>query len=126
MFAPKVEGFEPFEYVVWLLSDHSTWLPENVREVLISGTIDWPGWMNGKRFVDSYDGKGLFHALLHTRSPRTFKFTKHIRASLDSLVEEALRALGLQADVGTISDAFIRAGYVKGYFKVDAERRAGR
>jgi hypothetical protein len=125
MFAPKVEGFELFEYVVWLLSDHSNWLPDSVREMLIRGTIDWPAWTNSRNVSDTYDEKGFFHALLH-RTQRNFKFTKRVRDSLDRLIDDALRKLGLPSDVRMISDAFINAGYVEGYYENDIKRRARR
>lgn len=125
MFAPKVDGYEQFEYIVWLLSDHSNWLPRDIREVLISGSVDWSVWTGGNRIGDTYDEKGLLYALLH-RSRSQFKFTKSIRASLERMVKDALTTLGLQSDVQAISDAFIKAGYVEGYYKMDMMRRSRR
>jgi TIR domain len=124
MFAPKVEGHEIFEDIVWLLSNHADWLPAKFRELLVRGTVDWPVWVNGKRISDTYNDKGLLHTLLHTSSPGRFKLTRRLRASLDDLVEGALRTLSLQADVKAISEAFIRAGYIEGYFRIQKQRRA--
>jgi hypothetical protein len=125
MFAPKVEGYEQFEYIVWLLSDHSGWLPKNIREILISGSVEWSVWAGGNRIGHTYDEKGLLHALLH-RSRNQFKFTKSLRASLEKMVDDALTVLGLQSDVQAIADAFIKAGYVEGYYKMDMARRSRR
>jgi hypothetical protein len=126
MFAPKVDGYEIFEDIVWLLSDHSDWLPDKIRQLLIRGTVDWPVWVSGKRIAHSYDEKGLYYALLHASRPSRFKLTRTLRASLDNLVEEALRTLGVGADVKSISESFIKAGYIEGYFRMEKQRRARR
>jgi hypothetical protein len=125
MFAPKVEGFEPFEYIVWLLSDHSKWLSENIREILVRATIEWSVWTSGNHVGDTYDEKGFFYALLH-RSRSQFKFTRSIRLSLESLIQNALTTLGFRSDVQALSNAFIKAGYVEGYYKMDMKRRSRR
>ncbi|WP_407174516.1 TIR domain-containing protein [Bradyrhizobium sp. STM 3562] len=122
MFAPKVEGYESFANVVWLLSEHSTWLPENVRSVLTRGTVDWAAWTSSRDVTDTYESKGFFYALLSVRTPSKFKLTKRLRASLNELVESALRTLNLQADAEEISAAFLKAGYIEGYFERERRR----
>jgi hypothetical protein len=37
--------YEPFDYLVWLLSDESTWLPEQTRGILLQGLRDWSQWV---------------------------------------------------------------------------------
>jgi hypothetical protein len=86
----------------------------------------WLNVVEASNRMSSYDEKGLYYALLHASRPSRFKLTKTLRASLDNLVEEALRTLGLGADVTSISEAFIRAGYIEGYFRMEKQRRARR
>lgn len=122
MFAPKVEGFESFEYVVWLLSEHSGWLPAKIRDVLIRGTVDGGSWLS--LHSADYDG-GFSHKLLTAKSPSKFKMTKGLRASLEVDIVAAFKALQLRADERLIADKFLEAGYIEGYFSMQ-QRRARR
>jgi len=126
MFAPKVSGFEAFDYIVWLLSPHSSWLPKTLRETLILGNVDWPVWVSTKQSGDSYYDKGLIYELLHTRSPSKFKFTKRVRASLERMIEDSLRTMRLESDVEAIAESFIQHRYVDGYFRMQKERQRKR
>ncbi|MCK4514941.1 MAG: toll/interleukin-1 receptor domain-containing protein, partial [Spirochaetaceae bacterium] len=44
-FGPSAAFYEIFEYLVWLLSDSSLWLPPRIRGYLTSGFEDWTSWV---------------------------------------------------------------------------------
>ena len=48
---PPVRYYENIDYVAWLLSDESQWLPAAVREMLTRGIAGWGvwGWHRGER-----------------------------------------------------------------------------
>jgi hypothetical protein len=37
--------YEHFEYLIWLLSEASLWLPEKIRTRLTEGFLEWPVWL---------------------------------------------------------------------------------
>jgi hypothetical protein len=42
---PVVKAFDIFEYLLWLLSDQSKWLPETHRSYLLQGMKNWGVWL---------------------------------------------------------------------------------
>jgi hypothetical protein len=122
MFAPKADGYEGFEHVVWLLSPHSHWLPEDVREILIQGSLCSPLWLAGSSSYFDNDN-ALLHAIQQASAPSKFKFTKRIRQSLDQMVEQALVTLKLDSNAQEISDLFVRLKFAENYLHLMSERR---
>jgi len=124
MFAPKADGYEGFENVVWLLSPHSHWLPEDARKILIQGSLRSPLWLTGGTGTYFDDDNALLSAIQRASTPNKFKFTKRIRESLDQMVEQALATLKLDSDVQAISDSFVRLEFAENYLQAMSERRS--
>jgi hypothetical protein len=45
VFGPSPKVYEHFEYLIWLLSEASLWLPKEIRKRLAEGFLDWPVWL---------------------------------------------------------------------------------
>jgi hypothetical protein len=125
MFAPKVTCYEIFEYIVWLLSKDSAWLPVKHRECLISGTVDWAVWP-GLRGDGYNDDNEFLSRLSKVRSAKNFRFTQQVRTALQDLITAALAVLRIHGDPLEIANSFIERQYVEGYYRMLERRRTGR
>lgn len=121
IFGPTSKCFEHVDYLVWLLSGDSAWLPEAHREFLIAGMREWAVWASG---IDPMGVRAnAFIEKLHSASGvGTFRFTKQVKAGLDDVVGSSLARLGIQGSVKRITDAFIRGGFVQGFFESQEHR----
>lgn len=125
MFAPPTRCHEVFDYVVWLLSDESCWLPEKHRALLTRGMRAWAAWPNdlGR---ERGSAEEFVHALYHARSQAGFLRKRANIAALDATIEESLAALGIDDDIARVRTAFIDQGFIEGTFELDARRSARR
>lgn len=47
IFSPQCRYYEYFDYLVWILSSESQWLPVSHRKLLMKGMADWAVWASG-------------------------------------------------------------------------------
>jgi hypothetical protein len=106
--------FESIEYLIWLLSDHSNWLPPTHRECLITGMRDWPTWATTDLTFGKH--KNLLVEKLYEASQRgkSFRFDDSTREALEQLINESLIALGLDGDAKILANVFIERQFVEG------------
>ena len=55
---PTVQVYDYIDYILWLLSDASNWMPSHIKEILIEGMKEWAVWpwlnfQNKCRFPDN-------------------------------------------------------------------------
>jgi hypothetical protein len=109
--------FEWMDYLVWLLSDQSTWLPEKHREFLILGMQQSPSWCMG--LPTNADWNNPFIKKLYSaKSAETFRFTTQVRRGLEDMIAASLKRLGFQVSVSIIADSIIERELVKGFFEL--------
>jgi len=121
---PPVKCFEQFEYVAWILSEASEWLPETVRATLAQGLAEWPVWPwyefmpgEGERGLSDYPGRGaLSDRLSRVKGLKTFKMTKACWIDLRNRAEDARRILALPETAAELAERFVSAGFIDGYF----------
>jgi len=107
-------AYEQFDYLVWLLSYHSSWLPEAHRGVLIQGLADWAVWPND--CMRANDDNAFVDRLYRARSSKTFYNTKRVRQGLVDLIKRSLEELGLADDPQKLADEFATRPFVEGHF----------
>ncbi|MGJ5071124.1 toll/interleukin-1 receptor domain-containing protein [Bradyrhizobium oligotrophicum] len=120
----SAKQFAYSDYVFWLLSRDSEWMPERIRETLIDGMnasavwdLDvvrddiWP-----ERFFDS----------LYARKITPGRWTKSLRAALEEAVLRTLHRLGVDEPVRPIAEKFIERDFVSGSYELRKVRRTGR
>jgi hypothetical protein len=44
LMGPECRYFETFDYLVWMLSDASAWMPSELRQALLVGMAEWHTW----------------------------------------------------------------------------------
>lgn len=106
--------FDYTDYVFWLLSEDSYWMPANVKEFLLTGMRDW-----GVIRLDVTD-KGIwgneFWRKTLGRTRRQMSWTKPRRADLLEAVSRALKRLRIDGDPERIARAFIELQFFEAIY----------
>lgn len=96
MGAPPCKAYPTMEYLVWLLSRKSTWLPERIRALLTRGMAGWAKWLWFESFHDGeteqglapYPGMGaLSDAIFAEEKSGAFLLTKAARSDLTRRIQ---------------------------------------
>lgn len=111
MWGPSSKCFEHIDYVVWLLSKHSSWLSKRYKDFLIVGMREWAVWVKFEQRDNPF-----LDRLFTARTAKTFRLTKKIRLGLEKMVATALDSLGLEDSVERIADEFVEQQFIEGYF----------
>lgn len=122
-FGPPVRYYEYFDYVAWLLSDESTWLPPDARSFLTQGMAEWAVWPwhpSPALSEYGYDPQPftgtLATKLMRARKRETFHMTKDARADLIHRLTFSTRLLGLPEDAEELAERLDKAGFIDSYF----------
>ena len=114
--------FNGFECLIWLLSDDSIWMPEELREMLKEGfrtRVSW--WVNE---IDDYSYSALTG--LRERPKSRFRYTRALRAELGGYCDQARKKLEIGQDVGSILSRFIDGRFLEGYYEEKRRIREAR
>ena len=106
-------SFDFFECLIWLLSDSSSWLPSQLREILIEGTRKRDNWC---RDLLNRSGSDSFGYALLTKSRRAFRLTRNLRENLESAIESAVAELKISANIAQLEERFLSRDFVGGYY----------
>lgn len=117
-------------YLVWLLSDESSWLPKAVKDVLCEGMKDWPVWMWDEWITEEDSAFGLENypnlgALVRSLAGRR-KRPKLSRRCIDDVTIQfgfIAKVLGLHTPTQRIVERFLNDNYIEGYLKSRNRRR---
>jgi hypothetical protein len=120
--APEVRFYETIDYIAWFLSDQSSWMPEKIREFLLSGLVYWPQWEwwdDGSPdynfgFKRNSNTGTLAISLARCRKASSFKLSKSSRNDLLTRLEFSITLLGLPETASEISKRFIDRGFIQG------------
>ncbi|MEJ0061469.1 MAG: toll/interleukin-1 receptor domain-containing protein [Terricaulis sp.] len=107
-----------FLCVAWLLSRHSSWMPNRLREYLLDGFAEGAFWLD----ETVGDSDNAFVGRLY--GPRSkFRPTRAVREGLAATVEKALSELGLIDDADAIAAGFLSRRFVSAYYDRQDEMR---
>lgn len=109
------------DYIVWLLSADSAWLPEEVREVLTIGMRDWTAWNIELTYDDVWD-QTLAHEI-YGRERRAMRWTKPLRQRLDGVVARSLKRLEVEDDASQIAQRFVDLDFIGAWDNLVRQRR---
>jgi hypothetical protein len=119
IFGPDVSPYEHADHLFWLLSDSSTWLPPQIRKVLIEGMATWGVWrwtdgrhINGAAWPEQGE---MFKAVQRAIGRRDGRFVWNVdvREDLRSRIKYAIDLLSLPNTAESIMNAFVREGIVE-------------
>jgi hypothetical protein len=109
------------DYIMWLLSDESTWMPDRVRSVLIDGMREWTVWDIDLTHHDIWDP--ILAAEIYGRDRRPMRWTRSMRRWLDDVVGRSLSRLGVKEDATVVSQRFIERDFIGARDEMDRQRR---
>ena len=104
--------FNGFECLIWLLSDDSIWMPEELREMLKKGFKDRVSWW----IADISVSRGIVLDVLYKQPRSRFAYTRSLKKDLVSLCEHALHELRSDEDPNKIVAHFIEWGFLEGFY----------
>lgn len=117
--------YSNFDHVVWLLSEHSAWLPEPTRRYLVNGMNENPIWSRSHELFDDLENE-FVDRMLQARNYKTFKPTKRIRGALIELIGKSLENMRLSGGEKEIAAAFFQRGIIEAHFDFNERRRQSR
>lgn len=112
---PQVKAYETVDYLVWLLSDESGWIPDKIRNYLLEGMKEWTTWLWSEYPTNIGSELGLKHypeqgalqnAIYSANTYRRFKLNKTCREDISSRFQFSIRLLGIKQPVSGIVDRF--------------------
>lgn len=109
------------DYIFWLLSEESAWLPAPVRSVLTEGMTGWIAWDPELTREDIWDP--VLAEEIYARDRRAVRWTKSLRQRLDATVASSLERLGLEEDASGIAQRFIDLDFIGARDRVMRQRR---
>lgn len=131
---PPCRVYETYDYIIWLLSEHSHWLPPTIRDLLVLGMKGWIVWLwfdlsaeyKHEFGVQPYEGIGHLATSLCDCDGFS-KFILGSKAEQDLLrrTEISRQLLGLNEPAHVLADRFLRSGFISEYFQY-RERHGGK
>lgn len=119
---PAVSAFEKIDYLIWLLSRDSTWLPANHRAYLLEGMKQWAVWPWSRyeqpNYSCEYAGKlrdFLLEAAEKKRS-KSFQLSHEALADLHDRIEYSRTLLGLPESTDELVSAFLKERIPQSWF----------
>lgn len=125
MWGPHPKYYELFEYLVWLLSSDSDWLPETVHSFLIDGMKEWNVWHSPERTELDDATSHFLSALYEAKTFKSFKLDTRSRKGLVTWTENSLHKLGLIDKPTDIVVKFIHRGFIEAFYEDRKQRRKG-
>lgn len=127
-FGPRVRAFDYFDYLIWLFSKESNWLPKTHHKVLIEGMMDWAAWLwmelgnnTGNEFFKPNADTGRFSAQLYKAEEAggwtKFRLTASARADLKNRIWASRELLCLPEPTEKLVELFIESRSVEGWFR---------
>jgi hypothetical protein len=115
LMGPQTRYYEHFDYLVWLLSSESDWLPHEIKKFLLSGFKEWTVWCQYPMHQET--GATFRYALCKAKKISDFKLTSKIKQSLVNLIQESVKNLRLKEKPEEILNNFIKENLVEAFIK---------
>lgn len=106
------QAFNGFECLIWLLSNDSNWMPEDLRETLKRGFREQVSWWVSEIDDSTY---GVL-PVLYERPKSRFRYTRTLRAELVGFCDRALKKLEIGEDAEKVASRFIEGRFLEGYY----------
>ncbi len=126
LFGPSCELYPRFDYVVWLLSTASAWLPQEVRDFLITGMKEWAMWywteslesLEHDLGLQKYPGRGEFANALFGRKFRSSGGVRGAaRADLLERIQVSVSLLALPEPAEVLAQRFLSEGFIEVFIR---------
>lgn len=121
MMGPPVKVYDTIDYLIWLLSDASAWVPQKARNYLVDGLKKWAVWLwseysNDSDFPSINETGSLQEELSRAETFKAFKITPKISKDIESRLSHTIEILNLPESVAEIKKAFLGCGAIQEWF----------
>jgi hypothetical protein len=131
LMGPPVQVYETIDYIVWFLSDQSSWMPKKIHQFLLEGLRNWAVWVWFKSIPNDYDfgfdpnpsTGSLFHALVRAKRFSTFKLTKKCMTDIKTRFAYTINLLKLNEPADILAQRFVAAGFIEAWFRANQGKR---
>jgi hypothetical protein len=131
---PPVKFYSYIEYVAWLLSEQSKWLPEVTRAMLTRGMAEWGvwPWARGDAMSEDFgfepdEFTGEFSSLLwETEAHESFVMSRDARKDVVHRLDFSSRLLALPEDGEILAQRLLAPEFLGLYFDKRAQRKKKR
>ena len=124
-----VKVYATIDYIVWFLSNQSSWIPKKIHKVLLEGFKNWAvwNWVIGdsgyaKEFVPNQSTRALFSAMFEAKTFDNFRLTKDCIIDIETRFDYTANLLGLSETAETLAQRFIHSGFIEAWFKERASK----
>lgn len=120
-----MQSYEIIDYIVWFLSDQSSWMPKNIHKYLLQGLKEWAAWPWSDRVQSDYNfgfkpslySGSLERMLYRAKSYKTFKLTKPCLEDIKTRFNYTINLFNLNETADILAQRFIKEGFIEGWFK---------
>jgi hypothetical protein len=111
LMGPQVLFYDRIDYFFWALSERSRWLPDNARNLLVEGFVEWEVWVPNDPYDDagSAFAKRLWDAKEAGRSESEIE---GLRSGLAGLAAVSISKLDLGGGPAELADRLLASGAV--------------
>ena len=117
----SAQQHEVTDYLFWLLSDDSAWLPEKIRNVLLQGMKEWWGWHSELGRGDIWDIK--LGEEIYCRKSRPMRWTRLYKSYLEADVARSFDKLGIILPAAPVAKAFMEHDFSGAFDKIQKQWR---
>jgi len=126
-FGPHTSAFGTVDYLLWLLSKKSDWLPRVHHAYLLQGMKEWAVWpWMGRESDSEYEGPqagALWLLLMDSMRLRRFKLTPEATADLRDRIRHARTLPGLPESTEELVSRFLAERVIEEWFSAQRRRR---
>ena len=123
MFGPSPKYYEIFEYLIWMISSDSEWLPPGIHAFLIDGMAQWAVWISSKRTDPNHTKNAFLSALFKTGTFSRFRLDKSAKTDLQTWIKESLRRLQLNDNPTLVMESFLSHRFIELFYEAKKRRR---
>ena len=129
---PHTKAYPSFDFILWLLSSSSDWLPRPHHAYLLQGMKEWIVWpWMGKGSESEYDGinaGALWRQLRNAAdgSRDSITLTKDARMDLSDRIQHCRKMLELRESLDDLTDRFMSEQVIETWLSEKRKMRARR
>lgn len=116
IFGPSPKFYEIFDYLVWLLSADSRWLPKPYRQLLRRGMQEWSQWAKPD---PSHKGEDVFLEWLSgvKITADIARLPREAQRDLTRMIAASLAKTEVQGRAEQLTIEFLKGGYIEAFLK---------
>ena len=120
---PSPKMFDTFDYLVWLLSKASNWMPARTKDYLLQGFREWTVWQwhaypeTDTDLQISSSPAALFRSMTSARKASSFVLKPEAAADLRHRIAVARVLLDLPDPAEDLEIAFLNGKFIEWYIE---------